>query len=523
MRSVKTLRTAMVCLIAMGFAVVFTAQQVTALPYNEGDVFAGVGNGKINHYAPDGTLIQVLDNTSGSSEQTGMAFDTDGNLYTTNFTDQSMAKFDNNGGLLVYPWGGPFGLRPESVVLDAAGNLYTGEVDGAELLRKWTPAGMQIATFSPAIEDRGIDWIDLAADQCTMFYTSEGWQVKRYDVCTDTQLADFATLPTQPAYALRIRQNGEVLVAATSAAHRLAADGSLIQSYTATDYGETSFWFALNLDPDGETFWTAGYSSGDIYRINIETGALVTSFNAPPEVSSVAGLAIFGEPTAGQLVVYLDIKPTSCPNPLNTKSNGKLPVAILGSDVFDVADVDVTTIMLEGVAPLRSSYEDVATPFEGELCDCHEEGPDGYLDLVLHFDTQSIVEALGDVADGEVIELMLTFLTHDGVEVETSDCVWIKHKVKEPPPPPRIFTRTFDGSDSEIAFSLSEATDVSLVVYSVEGRQVRNLVNGIMPAGDHRVSWDGTDDAGTTMANGVYFCRAKVGSIEQTVKMVHVK
>jgi hypothetical protein len=501
-----------------------SVQPVVALPYSEGDVFAGVGDGKINHYAPDGTLIQVLDNTTGSNEQTGMAFDADGNLYTTNFTDQSMSKFDNNGGLLVASWGGPFGIRPESVVFDAAGNLYTGEVDGAELLRKWTPAGMEIATFALATEDRGIDWIDLAADQCTMFYTSEGYEVKRYDVCNDTQLADFATLPNRPAFALRIRQNGEVIVAATDYVYRLAPDGSLMQSYPKTDYGETGSFFALNLDPDGETFWTAGYTTGNIYRINIETGALVTSFNAPP-VYSVAGLAIYGEPTAGQLVVYMDIKPTSCPNPVNTKSNGVLPVAILGSDVFDVVDVDAGTILLEGVAPLRWSFEDVATPFEGELCDCHEEGPDGLMDLVLHFKTQEIVEALGGVTDGEVRELFLTFTTLDGVEAETSDCIRILHKVKDPPPPPdpEIVVDRFDGEGSVIFLSLAENTHATAVVYDVLGRTIKTLVNGTLPAGMHTIQWDGTDEAGKRMAGGMYFCRVQAGEISETVKIANIR
>jgi len=113
----------------------------------------------------------------------------------------------------------------------------------------------------------------------------------------------------------------------------------------------------------------------------------------------------------------VDIKPQSCPNLLNVKSKGVLPVAILGTEDFDVTTVDPVSIRLTGVAPLRSSFEDVSTAFypllgkESEF-DCTEEGPDGFLDLVLKFDTQEVVEALeaelGELADGAVIILPLT-------------------------------------------------------------------------------------------------------------------
>ncbi len=128
--------------------------------------------------------------------------------------------------------------------------------------------------------------------------------------------------------------------------------------------------------------------------------------------------------------VDIDIKPTSCPNPLNVKSKGVLPVAILGTEEFDVATVDIASIRLEGVAPLRSSYEDVSTPVpdDAEICECSTEGPDGYLDLTLKFSVQEIVEALGEVEDGEELELTLTGALAEvlgGTPIEGSDCVII--------------------------------------------------------------------------------------------------
>ncbi len=36
---------------------------------------------------------------------------------------------------------------------------------------------------------------------------------------------------------------------------------------------------------------------------------------------------------------------------------GVLPVAILGSADFDVSEIDISSLLLEGVAPLRGNYE----------------------------------------------------------------------------------------------------------------------------------------------------------------------
>ena len=58
----------------------------------------------------------------------------------------------------------------------------------------------------------------------------------------------------------------------------------------------------------------------------------------------------------------IDIKPGSCPNALNIDSMGILTVAVLGTEDFDATTVDPASIRLQGVAPIRSSVEDLASP-----------------------------------------------------------------------------------------------------------------------------------------------------------------
>ncbi|MCK5699030.1 MAG: hypothetical protein KAH93_04220, partial [Candidatus Aenigmarchaeota archaeon] len=86
---------------------------------------------------------------------------------------------------------------------------------------------------------------------------------------------------------------------------------------------------------------------------------------------------------------------------------------------------------VEGVSPLRWSYEDVATPFEGELCDCHDLNGDGFMDLTLKFDTQDVVAMNLLTLGGETIPLTITGNLKEeegGTAIEGQDCVLVLEK-----------------------------------------------------------------------------------------------
>ena len=136
------------------------------------------------------------------------------------------------------------------------------------------------------------------------------------------------------------------------------------------------------------------------------------------------------------ITVYVDIKPGSRKNPINVKSKGVFTVAILGVEDFDATDIDPLTVQLAGVAPLRSSIEDVSHPLNME--NCEDYGVDGYDDLVLKFDTQEIVEVLNqaadeDVEDGDEFELFLkgTLRGETGTDIEGKDTILIIKKGKK--------------------------------------------------------------------------------------------
>jgi hypothetical protein len=278
------------------FTVLGSSASVIAVPFNVGDVFAGIGNGRYNHFSPTGTLLETLDSGQGGFNTTGMCFDPAGNLYGTNFSANSMSKFTNNGTLVGLF--GSFNSNPESCLIIGGTVMYTSEVGGTGDILKFNLSGTQLANYNVARSD----WIDLASDQCTMLYTDEGSVIRRFNVCTNTALSDFVNLPGSNFYALRILPNGDVLVASAGSVRRFNSAGTEITpAYTAS--GET-FFFALNLDPDGTHFWSGGISTGIIYKFSLTpVGPPVLSFSSQLGTTGgaqLAGVAVFGEVTAGQ-------------------------------------------------------------------------------------------------------------------------------------------------------------------------------------------------------------------------------
>ena len=66
----------------------------------------------------------------------------------------------------------------------------------------------------------------------------------------------------------------------------------------------------------------------------------------------------------------------------------------------------------------------------------------------------------------------------------------------------------------------TDAAGVSLTVYDVLGRRVRQLWQGSLRAGIHRFTWDGRDEMARDVAAGVYLYRVEVDGRVETNKMM---
>lgn len=275
-------------------AVAVAAALLSAVPagaqFQTGDVFASVNSGRVNQYRSNGTLVQTL-NTGMGGFTTGSAFDAAGNFYVTNFSANSVSKF-NNSGVLQGTFGSGYST-PEAIVFDQTGNVYVGNQGGGGI-RKFNASGVLQQVFSAG----QVDWMDLAADQRTMYFTTEGTAIQRYDLLTNTLLSPFATGLGGRAFALRTLESGGVLLANGLNVLQLNNVGSVVRTYTLAGEGGNSL-FALNLDPNGTSFWTGSQNTGVLYKLNIASGALEQSINTGVGSGNLFGVSVFGEITTG--------------------------------------------------------------------------------------------------------------------------------------------------------------------------------------------------------------------------------
>jgi len=145
------------------------------------------------------------------------------------------------------------------------------------------------------------------------------------------------------------------------------------------------------------------------------------------EIVADSVMVNFGDRAVADMPV--DVKPGSDINPVNLRSKGVLPVAVLGSADLDVSQIDPGSLLLNGVVPLRWNFDDICSSDGGDV-DLQSEGdevntPDGYTDLTLKFSTQEIAAALGDVKRGDFEKLTMTGYLLDGTPASGEQMVWI--------------------------------------------------------------------------------------------------
>ena len=74
-----------------------------------------------------------------------------------------------------------------------------------------------------------------------------------------------------------------------------------------------------------------------------------------------------------------------------------------------------------------------------------------------------------------------------------------------------------------IEYRMAETAVATIKVYNALGQVVKTLVDGVVPAGVHQVTWDATDNTGAAVATGVYLYRMDVGGSSETRALVLMK
>lgn len=269
----------------------------TPRSFAPGDVLVSLRTGEVQWWSRDGSLVGVLLNAvPGKAE--GMGFDAAGFLYVSHYCADASACLAGNSvekfspqGISLGAFGGGYDCNPYTFAFDRAGTVYVGQADCSGDIRRLDGAGGLLATYDVAPDNRGSARIDLASDGCTVYYTSQGPNVKRFDLCANRQLADFNAAPIATGYtgSLRILPDGGVLVATSNDIVRLDAGGRLVQSYDLP--GEPDLWIGLDLVGDG-TFWASNYGSSDVVRFDLATGTALATFNTGTPTTTVKDVLV---------------------------------------------------------------------------------------------------------------------------------------------------------------------------------------------------------------------------------------
>jgi len=260
----------------------------------------------VRRYTTDGVAVDgwatELPNAFGNVA-TGFCRAPSGYVLSTRFTSSlGPVLMSGAGAVLDGNFGGLIG-NDESCAFDELGNVWVGEAmppsASVAPLHYLAADGRVLKTLQLPVGERGTDWIELDANQCTLYYTSEDSDVRRFDVCTEAVMPHFAVGLEPRCYALRQLPNRDLMITCTNRIYRYDENGAFIREYTRESLGENDpgGLYAIQLDPDGQTFWTGGSLSGRVVRANLGDGSVVTSFDTGS--GGVNGLLVQDEYVAG--------------------------------------------------------------------------------------------------------------------------------------------------------------------------------------------------------------------------------
>ena len=123
----------------------------------------------------------------------GCWFDSQFNVYLTDVENTKVVKYNLANSHSASPFANPTTLlgdgHSNSIVMAVNGDVYVGHQAGTPYkLVRYRSDGTLPVGYSPSVENGGVDWMDLATDQKTLFYTSRGRDIRTFDVFSGTQI-----------------------------------------------------------------------------------------------------------------------------------------------------------------------------------------------------------------------------------------------------------------------------------------------------------------------------------------------
>jgi hypothetical protein len=74
-----------------------------------------------------------------------------------------------------------------------------------------------------------------------------------------------------------------------------------------------------------------------------------------------------------------------------------------------------------------------------------------------------------------------------------------------------------------IVYEIAWRSEVSVRIFDLKGAAIRDLADGAQAAGQHRVTWDGSDNTGAHVSSGVYFSVVQCGEQVLSRRLILIK
>lgn len=194
------------------------------------------------------------------------------------------------------------GQNGSTVVFDASGNIVLGfygdhytvigslsspaacavrKIDGTHADNQAGAPWPEAAKYTIVQDVGGSDFVELATDQHTIWYTSAGTLILKYDLTTSSALGTFATLPAlgnvRPgARGVRLLPPGDgsggLLVAYGSVVYRLDSSGAIVATYTPSPSSAAQDLDKVEITADATKFWVSDQLTARLFQFDMLTG-----------------------------------------------------------------------------------------------------------------------------------------------------------------------------------------------------------------------------------------------------------
>jgi hypothetical protein len=279
-----------------------------------GDLVVCVGNGRCRIYSSPSafTTISVVGNPKKDTGEP--AWSSAFALYVVDARNQKVhlfSKTDPHTLLKTIDTAAEHSTGlPGPLVVDSAGTLYVGMTNANVVLKYDRNGGFQGQIDVATTENGGgVDWMVLADDHKTLWFTSSGRTLQRVDLTDSDPPLDVTSinlggagvaggiriLPVTQSFDpddVPIVDGTNGILVADGSNIKLVVNGSPTDTYDVSSTVDEG-WRALTLHPDGKTF-LAATAAGAIYSFAIDGDGAPTGTPIQTGSTSISGLSVKG-------------------------------------------------------------------------------------------------------------------------------------------------------------------------------------------------------------------------------------